>query len=279
MNSRIPNQFHFVFVKQSEPFHLAFYLCIESCLQVNKPDKIFFHFLKRPYGRLWDSIKERITPVQLDGAAYRAREESVKKKIPGSWSRKFSYAIVSDFIRLEKLVEYGGIYADVDTLFVNPLPERLMQKPFVLGREPDFRDETTNESRPSICSAIIMSEPQAEFGRSWLREMETAFDGSWNKHSSLLPYQLSLKYPDLVHIEPQRSFFHHDYTPAGINALFKKCDADFSGMYSMHLWSNIWWSRWRRDFWNFHSGKLTPRYIRNVDTTYNILARRYLPDA
>jgi hypothetical protein len=32
----------------------------------------------------------------------------------------------------------------------------------------------------------------------------------------------------------------------------------------------------RTDFTAFHAGLLTEDYIRNVDTTYNIVARRFL---
>jgi len=279
LNTRIPNQFHFVFVKQTEPFHLVFYLCIESCLQVNTPEKVYFHYLDEPYGRLWEIIKEKITPVPLDRDAYKAHEEFVRRKMPRAWKKKFSYAPASDFIRLEKLLEYGGIYADIDTLFINKIPEHLRQHPFVMGFERDFYDETAHRSTPSLCSAFMMSEAGAAFGKIWLEEMKRVYDGSWNKHSCLLAYQLSLQYPDLIHIEPQRSFFHHDYTREGIDTLFKRCDPDFTEIYSMHLWSNSWWPRWRRDFWNFHSGKLTERYIRDVDTTYTIAARKYLPEA
>jgi hypothetical protein len=40
----IPNQFHFIFGlrKQREPFHLAHYLCLESCRRVNQPESIRF---------------------------------------------------------------------------------------------------------------------------------------------------------------------------------------------------------------------------------------------
>ncbi|MEK7672190.1 MAG: hypothetical protein AAB344_08225, partial [Bacteroidota bacterium] len=58
----------------------------------------------------------------------------------------------------------------------------------------------------------------------------------------------------------------------------KGCDTNYDGILSMHLWSSLWWSRWRRDFSSFHAGKLTEEYIRKVDTTYNLVARKFLPD-
>jgi len=275
MSSLIPNQFHFVFglKEQNEPFHLAFYLCIESCLQVNKPDKIFFYYHYEPFGRYWELLKEKITPVQMEFSP-----NPFQSKYKEQGAKEFSYAHHADFIRLEKLISHGGIYADIDTIFVNTIPDHLYSKPFVLGREIDLYDPSTKQSKPSLCNAFIMSPREAEFGVIWRREMENAFDGSWSNHCTILPYELSQKYPDLIHIEPQQSFFKHDYTPRGIYTLLQGCDSDYNGVISMHLWNHLWWSRWRRDFSSFHAGKLTEEHIRKVDTTYNLVARRFLPE-
>lgn len=276
METRTPNQFHFVFglKKQTEPFHLMFYLCIESCWHINKPDKILFYYHYEPYGRYWDLVKERLTMVQVELSSVVAQNFKFKNRA----QRAYSYAFHSDFIRLEKLVEHGGVYADLDSIFVNNMPNRFFSYPFVLGREIDFYDQTTKQARASLCNAFIMSQPGAEFGKLWLRQMGDSWDNQLlTKHSTLLPYELSRQYPELVQIEPQRSFFHHSYTPEGIRRLFEGCDRDVHDIYSLHLWSHLWWSRWRRDFSSFHAGKLTEDFIRNVDTTYNILARPYLP--
>ena len=107
--------------------------------------------------------------------------------------------------------------------------------------------------------------------------MDKAFDGAWSSHSTLLPQQLSEQYPNLIHIEPSRTFYKHMWTREGIHTLLKGYDPDYSGMVSMHLWSHLWWSKRRRDFSAFHAGLLDEEYIRNVDTTYNMVARKYLP--
>lgn len=276
MSARIPNQCHFVFglKRQREPFHLAFYLCLESCCRVVRPDRIFFYCRHLPFGPWWDLVRDRveIVPVEpvplVEQCAYKQRA-----------IRKYVHAHHADFIRLEQVVERGGIYADIDTIFVNPIPAHLTEHPFVLGREPDIRDEVTGTMKPSICNAFIMSEPGAEFGRLWLDEMPRAFNGSWSEHSTLLPHRLAELHPSLVHVEPQRTFYKHLWTRAGLEMLLRGCDRDFEGVVSMHLWSHLWWSRRRRAFSDFHAGLLTDDFIRNVDTTYNIVARPFLPAA
>jgi hypothetical protein len=85
-------------------------------------------------------------------------------------------------------------------------------------------------------------------------------------------------YPDLIHIEPARSFYKHMWTREGIQTLFEGCDTDFSGVYSIHLWSHLWWSKRRRDFSDFHAGLITEENIHTTPNTYNLLARRYLQD-
>lgn len=54
---------------------------------------------------------------------------------------------------------------------------------------------------------------------------------------------------------------------------FGNLDSDFSDIYSMHLW---WLDEKRTDCSNFHNGLLKGLYIRNIDMTYYIVARRYL---
>jgi hypothetical protein len=272
---RIPNQFHFVYglKRQTEAFPLIYYVCLESCRQVNRPERILLHCHHLPHGRYWDLIRGKVELVHVSPDEFVARYRYGNRAI-----KRFAYAHHSDFIRLQKLLEYGGIYADIDTIFVNPIPNALYEKPFVLGREDDIVCQKTGRRFRSLCNAFIMSAKDSEFGRRWLAEMPDAFDGSWSSHSTILPQRLSEQYPGLVHVEPQRTFYKHMWTPAGIDTLLRRCDRDVEGVVSMHLWSHLWWSRWRRDFSDFHGGLLTEDFIRNVDTTYNVLARRFLPE-
>lgn len=274
--SRIPLRFHFVFglKERAERFHLVHYLCLASCLEVNRPEAVYFHLRYEPYGEYWDRIKERLILVPTQSVdfvrSYRYADRAV---------RRFRYAHESDFVRLEKLLEYSGVYADIDTLFVNPIPEALHEHSFVLGREVDTLDAAAQKDGQSLGNAFIMAERDAPFGRLWLDRMQAAFNGSWSDHSTHLPHRLAQEYPALVHLEPHRTFYKHMWTREGLHTLLEACDTDYEGVVSMHLWSHLWWSRWRRDFSTFHAGRLTEDYIRAVDTTYNIAARRFLPPA
>jgi hypothetical protein len=272
--ARIPNVFHFVFglKPQTEPFHLVHYLCIASCIRTNRPARVFLYHHHEPFGRYWELVRPHLTLVRVPLDA---------------WVRDFRYADAgidpyryahhSDFIRLERLLDAGGIYADIDTIFVNPLPAELREHSFVLGSEGEIVPSGSTKPVPSLGNAFIMAEPNAEFGRRWLAEMRGAFDGSWSNHSTLLPQRLSERWPELVHVEPPRTFYKHSFTPEGIRTLFEALDEDFTGVVSFHLWSHLWWSRWRRDFSTFHAGRLTERTLARAETTYARVAREHLP--
>ena len=270
----IPNRFHFVFGlrRQRTPFHLVHYLCLASCLELNRPEAVYLYYLHEPYGRYWDLIKDRLILVKVPPVDF---IENFDYPDPGV--AQYRYAHASDFIRLERLLAHGGVYADMDTLFVHPIPAPLFQKSFVLGREDDVRDQVTGVVHPSVCNAFMMAERNAPFGRLWMARQQAAFDGSWSRHSTLLPYQLAQEQPQSVHIEPQRTFYRHMWTREGLHTLLEGCDRDTTGMVSIHLWAHLWWSRRRRDFSNFHAGRITEKFVRQVDTTYNLLARRHLP--
>jgi hypothetical protein len=276
VTERIPRVFHFVYGlrPQTEPLHLIHYLCIESCLRINRPERIYFYHHYQPYGRYWDLVKDKVVSVKVELPAailnYRYADRGIEK---------YRYAHLSDVVRLEQILTFGGVYADIDTIFVNAIPDALFDRPFVLGEEADVYSERTRSLRPSVCNAFMMSSRDSEFGRIWLREMLGAFDGSWSEHSCFLAKALSLRYPQLVHVEPARTFYKHMWTREGLHTLLAGCDPDFDGVVSMHLWSHLWWDKGRRDFSNLHAGMFTERHIRSVDTTYNLAARPFLPPA
>ncbi|MGR8978776.1 MAG: glycosyltransferase [Gammaproteobacteria bacterium] len=278
--NQIPNKFHFVFglKPQHEPFHLVYFLCLESCRQINQPAEIYFHYHYEPFGEYWERLRPHLSLNRVDLETFVTDSKRYLNTAEGHLIKQMGldYAHQSDFIRLKILLDYGGIYADIDTLFVNPLPEFLFEKPFVLGEEPPVETQPGKGPERSLCNAFIMSEPGAVFARFWLNLMYQMFDGTWNRHSCQTPAMLQQQMPNTIFVAPQRYFYKHIWTRKGIADLLENLDPDFSDVYSMHLWAHLWWDEKRSDFSQFHNGLLTERYIREVDTTYNIIARRYL---
>ncbi len=273
MTPLIPNVYQFVFGlrEQTEPFHLMHYVCLRSCLEVMRPDAVRFHYRNEPFGPLWDEIRPQLDLVPIepvtpaDGYAY-----------ADAGIAAYRYAHMSDFVRLEILLREGGIYADMDTLFLHPLPAQLRHHACVMGRE---TSPLTAAGEGSLCNALIGAAPRSGFCQMWLDRIWDAFDGTWSNHSTLLPHRLSLSHPELIHVEPSTSFFALDWTPDGLADLFLRSRALGEDCYSLHLWSHLWFEPTRRDFCTFNGELLTEDYLAFAAATYAEHARRFLPAA
>lgn len=280
--AEIPRDFHFVFglKPQTEPFHLAHYLCLKSCIEVNRPRRVYFHHHHEPHGPWWERIKPhlrlaRVEPERfvLDSPRYGEHEEGRFIRAAG-----LDYAHQSDFLRLRILLDHGGVYADMDTLFVQQYPAAWYEEEFVIGEEEPVVPVAGRPAVRTLCNAVLMSRPGAAYAGEWLSSMYRVFDGTWNRHSCRQAALLQEQSPGAVTVLPRRCFFKHAATRSGLRSLFLDLDGDFEGVYSMHLWSHLWWEPWRNDFVPFHKQLLTGDYVRCADTTYGVAARPFLAD-
>ena len=247
------------------------YLCLKSCIEINKPSHVYLYYHYEPFGYYWELIKPYLTleKVSTDAIASKLRYHDKAVSV-------YQYAHVADFIRLEKILEKGGIYADIDTLFVRSVPQHFFDQQFVLGKEPDIVDEK-GKHKSSLCNAYIASQKGAEFGQLWLSKMLTHFDGSWSNHSTVLPAKLSKEHPSLIYVAPQSAFYDFIWTMEGIANLFENKINVSPDVYSIHLWAHLWWDRSRKDFSNFHHKLLNHAYVNRAETTYAALAKPFLP--
>lgn len=270
----VPRLAHFVFGlrEQHEPFHLVHYLAIESCRRTLAPEVIYFHHRHLPYGPYWDLVRPHLTLVEVDLVEDVDRASTDERLVPA----RYRYAHHADFIRLDALIETGGVYADIDTLFLRPFPADLFDHPFVIGREPPVRDEHTGALRPSTCNALLMAEPGAAFAKVWRAEMAGAMDGTWSNHTGFLAHDLAQRMPDDVHVVEPEVFFSFPSTVDGLHALLEE-DVEPGDGLSIHLWAHLWWEDDRRDFTSVSAVTLTDDHLRTAATTYARLARPFLP--
>jgi glycosyltransferase involved in cell wall biosynthesis len=273
----IPRVVHFVFGlrEQRQPFHFAHYLAVASARRVVQPDAIYFHHKHLPWGPWWDRTAPFVTPVEVELVPEVLGADYSTGLVPPA----YRYAHHADFIRLDALIEHGGMYADIDTVFVHPVPAELYAAPFVIGTEDPIRDERTGELRPSMCNALLMAEPNAPFARAWRDQMAGALNGTWSNHSGFLPLSLSQQMPDQVRVEPAPTFFPFLGDPNGLHQLFMERHDIADATVSVHLWAHLWWERTRRDVSWAHAGWCTPSAVRRARSTFAELARPYLPEA
>ena len=272
----IPRVVHFVFGlrPQTEPFHVLHYAAIESCRRIVQPDAIYLHHDELPWGAYWDLVRPHLTlvPVHPVEAVDQAVYDEVL--VPPA----YRYAHHADFIRLDALVEHGGIYADIDTIFLRPIPEDLFDAPFVIGTEGLVADELTGERRPSLCNALMMAPPGAPFAVEWRARMAGAINGTWSNHSGFLAADLAAEHPDAVVVVPEHQFLPVPCSAAGLHDLLEVDGVDDESSSSAHLWAHLWWAAERRDYSPVHAGQLTAERLGEAPTSLGRFVRPYLPE-
>ena len=199
---KIPNIIHFVFglKKQNEEFLFVYYLSVYSAWFINKPEKIYFYYYYEPYGKWFEKLKN-IPNIILE-----------KVELPTHIGKKplKKVAHKADIIRMQKLIERGGIYMDIDTISVKPYHD-LLDNDVVLGKEGDY----------GICNAVMMTQPNSEFFKIWMEKYENEFisDG-WGEASIILPKKIYYKYPNLISLQEEDVFFYPG--PSEVDKIFEK---------------------------------------------------------
>ncbi len=215
----IPNIIHFVFFCDSDfNFTFCYYLAIYSAYLINSPEKIYFYYDKIPKGEWWDKTIE-IPNIILE-----------RVEIPLKIGEKeiIHIAHKADKVRMDKLFERGGIYMDIDTISYKSY-EHLLDNKVVLGRQVPY---------VGLCNAIMMTEPKSEFFKIWLENYEQHFQPTgWNESSISLPYELSLKYPELLKVMNPETFFIPSYNET--QKIFTGNENISSHLITLHLWGRI----------------------------------------
>ena len=278
----IPNIIHFVFGLEADfgnrPFMPFHYIAIKSAFEVNKPDKIYFVCAYEPKSEWFDKCKPFIEIVKIESP----------HQIFGN--PLYHYAHKSDVIRLERLIEYGGIYLDLDTICVKPL-KKFLEYDCVMGKEYTYISHYPKgllnkilyrlkllKPKPvktfvGICNAVILAKPNAEFLIRWYETYRyfrsIGRDDFWSEQSVKIPGLLAQIYRDDIYIVSDNIFFNPSYNIEGLKKLFEK-NLTFSEAYIHHLWESLAWEKYLE--------KLQINDIHTLDTTYNILARPFLKE-
>ena len=244
----VPNILHYVHLSQGgRAWKLHHYLSVKSAAKRSGVNKIYLWVDQEPVGEWWDKTRELVEINVIEPPT-----EIFNKPIT-------QQAHKSDVIRLQVLIEHGGIYVDTDTIFVKSF-ESLLDNKFVLGQQ------NINGSE-GLCPAVILSEPNSVFGQRWLLGFKDSFGGgppgsdTWCTHSVIYPFWLSKQIP--VNHE---AFFWPLYHQSHIEAMFEQ-KQNFPNAFSHHLWES--------------SGKkylenLTEEIILNTDTTFTNLVKDLL---
>jgi hypothetical protein len=246
----VPNILHYVHLsKGGREWKFHHFLSVKSAYVRSGVEKIYIWVDQEPQGIWWNETKNLVELVYIEPPS-----EIFGKSIT-------QQAHKSDVIRLQVLIEHGGIYVDTDTIFVKSFSPLLNNK-FVMGQQNVSGSE-------GLCPAVILSEPNSIFGQNWLMGFKDTFGGgppgspTWCTHSVQYPLWLSKQIPNEITILNHEAFFWPLYHQNHIEALFEQ-NHIFPNAYSHHLWES--------------SGKkyldvLTKEHILNSNTTFSNLVK------
>ena len=218
-NNIIPKIIHFIHFGFTD-FVFIHYLAIKTA-HINNPDyKIYLYYCKEPVDNIyWNYIKEFCTLVYTEPPT-----EIFNNKLT-------RYAHKADIIRLQKLLEHGGIYLDIDVLTNKSFDDLLnTDKTCVMGLQ------ATNTQFQGLCNAVIFAKPKSKFLQIWYDEYKNFDNSQWDYHSVHLPLLLASQYSDLIDIKSQEAFFPCSWFDFDVlftkNNNFTKLD----NSYTLHLW-------------------------------------------
>ena len=248
--SRVPKTLHYIFGMASDfggkPWSLVHHVCLKSAVERIAPQNTLFHYEHEPKGPWWELSRELVTPVRI-----KAPREIFGRPLDHVAHR-------ADVVRLQTLIEHGGIYLDADVL-VHRSFDDLLNHQTVLGEE-------GVHAHWGLANAVILAEPRAPFLCRWLDEYRSFRGEVWNEHSVQLPKKLASEHPSEITVLPSNAFFWPLWTEDHLEWIFasnRPIAVDQS--YANHLWETVAWKKYLED--------LTPRSVRSVDTNFHVWAR------
>lgn len=226
----IPNILHFINIGP-RPLSFLHFISIYSAYKLNNPDKIYVYCdHEQNTSKYYDILKDIVTfefidpPTEINGV------------------KLDSYQYKADIIRMNKLIEKGGIYMDLDIISLKPLT-KFLNYHVVLGSELSDDPNTRNiQDFKSVSNAIILSEPNNEFMKEWLKQMpENIINKPWAYHAVCLPKDILLNNMYNVHLEPSNTFVPFCFRKPYIFDNNKKyMIEELKDSYTIHLWETIW---------------------------------------
>ena len=228
-----------------KPWSLVHHICLKSAVERIAPDDVFFYHEFEPNGPWWELSRELVTPVKIE-----APREIFGRPLDHVAHR-------SDVVRLQKLIEHGGIYLDADVLVQRNFDD-LLDYQTVLGQE-------GQNAQWGLANAVMLAEPQSPFLCRWLGEYRSFRGEIWNEHSVQLPKKLAHSHPSEITVLPPTAFFWPLWTEEHLDWIFaSNRPIPMDQCYANHLWEKNAWK---------YLEDLTPRRVRSVDTNFHRWAK------
>jgi SAM-dependent methyltransferase len=243
----IPKIIHFVYGLEEgfggKEFGFAHWAAIRSASKMNPDYKLIYWYAHLPDNYYFDDVKPLLE----------LRKITPPTEIFGN--PLLHVAHKTDVVRLNALIECGGIYLDIDTVTTKSF-DNLLEHKCVMGYE------NVEGITHGICNAIMLSEINSEFMSSWLLEFKSfrskGRDQYWAEHAVTVPLRLAKSIPESITILDEKAFFYPGWTDEGLIEMFYE-NKKFPEAYAHHLWESRSWGA-LKSFNEFNSDKIQCSY-------------------
>lgn len=218
--TKIPRIVHFVFgMEKGAVFGLVQYLAVASASRVLHPEHIYLHYVHLPTGFYWD---------MLVGVVEIRRIEEIDSIFGQPVTH---YAHKADVARLRALLEFGGIYLDLDMISLSSF-DHLLDHDFVMGQEGE-------DGRIGLCNAVILASKESKFLKIWYESYSTFNSSLWSYHSVVLPNEIAAQHPSEITILGHKAFFWPMWDKKALDVMYTKHSYDYQDNLAVHLWNSV----------------------------------------
>jgi hypothetical protein len=248
---------HFIFFGYTE-FEYIHYIAILSAIKYNPNAKVNLFYYKESNNKYWNEIKGLCNMIYTIPPDYANNKEITH------------YQYKADFLRLEILYNYGGVYLDIDVITLKSY-ENLINYSCCLSGEKYIDDIIKFSNNPenfaSVTNAIIICKKKDPFIKEWLDQTSKQYmnNNIWAWHAVILPLELIKTNSFNVHIEPVESFIPFDFRCHDI-LNNNNNNLDISRSYCFHLWETIWDSYLKKYKENVCHGSILDNIISEILT-------------
>ena len=267
LSNPIPNVVHFIWGIQNPETNFITYLAIRSALISLQPDTLKIHYEELNMDNIWfRKMRNNVTLVHHDMAL----------EYPKQTQEKWQVSHLTDVLRLDILRLEGGIYLDTDVIALQSFDTLQHNKRgVILGHE--------GGDRHGLCNAVIVARQDASFLHRWIESYRDFSAAEWNYHSVVLPKQMALDFPDQVCPLAPTVFFWPTWTSSHVEFMHEPITADEAKKVEDRL--SVYGGGLHRDQLAYHAWnqvarkylkQLTPDIVRDKDTRFNLMVRRFL---
>jgi hypothetical protein len=264
----IPNVVHVIWLNTPDLTFMN-YLALRSALISLQPEQVKFHYTEPiNEGNVWlQKLRGNLAFVRHD------LETEYPEQIRQGWQ----VTHLADALRLDVIRNEGGIYLDMDVISLRSFSGLLhSDRNVLLGSE--------GGDRHGLCNAIIIGRQHAPFVTRWVDTYRDFSVSEWNNHSVILPKRLAHEHPDEIcplsptvffwptWTENHIRYMHEPISEGEVSALERTMDQNGGSLYpnqlAYHAWSQVAWKPYLQH--------LTPELVRERNTRFNVMVRRFL---